>query len=179
MRAVVGWTASQSRCSAYVPRRRRRSSSKAQRKAAPETGQRQVSATADTHVPNPGHCRQSAADIGLASPIDRAWPIVSVPKRAMKLPMGAMGSAADPQRLPRAFGTARSLVQLRNRLSDAAAARMLVGLEPASPASRTPSAPCSPRAPAQQSAHDPFIAPRSLRRFQPPLVHAGDSCPCL
>ena len=60
-------------------------------------------------------------------PIDRAWPIVSVQKRAMKLPMGAMGSTANSQRLPRAFRTACLLIQLRNRATDAAAARMLVG----------------------------------------------------
>ena len=52
---------------------------------------------------------------------------MSVQKRAMKLPVGAMGSTADSQRLPSAFGTARLLVQLRNRATDAAAARMLIG----------------------------------------------------
>ena len=41
-----------------------------------------------------------------------SWPIVSVQDRAVKLPMGAMGSTANLQRLPRAFGIACLLVQL-------------------------------------------------------------------
>ena len=105
----------------------RKAASKSQRTAAPGDHQRQVSAAADFEPPKLNGGSQSAADIGRASPIDRAWPIVSVQKRAMKLPMGAMGPTADSQRLPRAFGTARLLVQLRNRPTDADAARMLVG----------------------------------------------------
>ena len=98
--------------------------------------------------------------------------------RARKMTVGGtIRSSADSQRLPRALGWARLIVTPQAALPTPP--RGSSSDEERATVSRTPKVPCTPCVLTQECAHDPFLAPRALHRFQPPLVHAGDTRPRL